>query len=150
MAKLDLNRVREAYRVIYDELRTSVMIEFNEGRLKASEYSQVLISILGTAMQLAFKVPMEDYNICLTQAQIDNTLRDTAMKDDQVLTNLMQVQMDAWSEAFKSGMLQGIPDIINSDELSVLYTTIKERLEKGNWRSDCGINPVELSDGNNC
>jgi len=150
MASVDLNRIRESFRVIYDELRTKTLVEFNEGRLKASEYSVVLAQNLNTAMQLAFKIPLEDYQICLTQAQIDETQRKTAFYDDQALSTLMQIQMNGWSEAFKSGMLQGVPDIISSDELSVLYDSAKSRVENGDWKTDCGIRNVTLENANNC
>ena len=151
MAKVDLNRVIQSYRSIYKEMRDDVLTEFNEGRIKASEYSRVLESLMSTAMQLAFKVPLEDYQICLTQAQIENTKRLTYKVDDDEMNQLLATQLQGWATAYKSGMLESIPDIVKNDEMSMLYTTIKEHLKKAEWKKDsCGIEPVQLSDANNC
>ena len=151
MANFDIGRALEAYNAFFAQMRSDAVKEFNEGRLKASDYSKVLEAMMSTSLQLAVQVPINDYNICKIAAETQNVKRNTNLVDEQVASNLLSIQLQGWATAYKSGMLEGIPSIISSDEASMIYDTIKKHLANATWSGDtCGIKEVGFSKEQKC
>ena len=64
----------------------------------------------------------------LTQAQTDVAIRQKQSYDDSIRLKLFKAQMDTWGIMFSSGMLEDKPSVIKNDEVSSLYTDIKNHI----------------------
>jgi len=122
--------------------------QFNMNRIKGAEYANVYSNLMSAILQLAFQSPKQDHEICLIDAKRENTIRNTAKMDDDVLAKLLDTQYKGWAEAFKSGLLEDIPDILKNDEISELYHSERDRITHSEWRNNnhCGL---DNTDGGN-
>jgi hypothetical protein len=156
----DINQFNSVYDSITSKIKTDLDEQFNLGRLKGSDYANVYAQLMQTALQLAFKAPLEDEqkqsiakdidvknqqiksminddNLKQQQVEKDNAVKDEQIKlyrrqtqgfDDNLKQKMLEIQLNAWSMMFSSGLLDSKPSIITNDEVSTLYSNLKTEL----------------------
>jgi len=145
----DMSEVQSAYKSLTGLVKIDLEVEFSSRRIKGTEYADVYNSLMGTALQLAMSAPekgtaaelaakdlllkdkeleLGEKKLELMQAQIDLeteklklTERQIQGFDDNINQKLVELQMNAWSVMYSSGLLTEKPDVISSDALSELY-----------------------------
>ena len=107
----------------------NLKIQYDEGRIKATDYAQAYIGGLQTCITESMKYIMQKDNLIkdeeLKQANIDLLNRQKEGFDDNKYQKLFEAQMNAWALMFSSGLLETKPSIINNDSASALYNTLK-------------------------
>ena len=112
-------------RIVNENLK----IQYDEGRIKATDYAQAYIGGLQTCLTESMKYIMQKDNLIkdedLKQANIDLLNRQKEGFDDNKYQKLFEAQMNAWALMFSSGLLTTQPQIISNDSASSLYNTLK-------------------------
>lgn len=112
-------------RIVNENLK----IQYDEGRIKATDYAQAYIGGLQTCITEAMKYIMQKDNLIkdeeLKQANIDLLNRQKEGFDDNKHQKLFEAQMNAWALMFSSGLLTTKPEIISNDSASSLYNVLK-------------------------
>lgn len=110
-------------------LKTHIKEEWDEGRLKGSDYSTVYLGSMQTAIAQAIMFVLEKDSKAkqaeMTQAQIELYNRQREGFDDNKYQKLLETQMNSWALMFSSGLLTEKPSIITSDQASTLYNHLK-------------------------
>ena len=111
-------------RIVNENLK----IQYDAGRIKATDYAQAYIGGLQTCLIESMKYIMQKDNLIkdeeLKQANIDLLNRQKEGFDDNKHQKLFEAQMNAWALMFSSGILTTKPRIINDDKVSALYDTL--------------------------
>ncbi len=114
-------------RIVNENLK----IQYDEGRIKATDYAQAYIGGLQTCLTESMKYIMQKDNLIkdedLKQANIDLLNRQKEGFDDNKHQKLFEAQMNAWALMFSSGLLTTKPQIISNDSASALYNTLKPK-----------------------
>ena len=114
-------------RIVNENLK----IQYDEGRIKATDYAQAYIGGLQTCLTESMKYIMQKDNLIkdedLKQANIDLLNRQKEGFDDNKNQKLFEAQMNAWALMFSSGLLTTKPEIISNDSASALYNTLKPK-----------------------
>ena len=114
-------------RIVNENLK----IQYDEGRIKATDYAQAYIGGLQTCLTESMKYIMQKDNLIkdeeLKQANIDLLNRQKEGFDDNKHQKLFEAQMNAWALMFSSGLLTTQPSIISNDSASALYNTLKPK-----------------------
>ena len=114
-------------RIVNENLK----IQYDAGRIKATDYAQAYIGGLQTCLTESMKYIMQKDNLIkdedLKQANIDLLNRQREGFDDNKYQKLFEAQMNAWALMFSSGLLESKPEIINNDSASSLYNTLKPK-----------------------
>ena len=118
---------------VFDQLMRSVKAhvkeEWDEGRIKGSDYSTVYLGSMQTAIAQAIAFVLEKDNKSkqaeMTEAQIALYDRQRQGFDDNKYQKLLETQMNSWALMFSSGLLTEKPSIITSDQVSILYNHLK-------------------------
>ena len=114
-------------RMVNDNLK----IQYDEGRIKATDYAQAYIGGLQTCLTESMKYIMQKDNLIkdedLKQANIDLLNRQKDGFDDNKHQKLFEAQMNAWALMFSSGLLTTQPSIISNDSASSLYNVLKPK-----------------------
>lgn len=109
----------------------NLKIQYDEGRIKATDYAQAYIGGLQTCVTESMKYIMQKDNLIkdedLKQANIDLLNRQKQGFDDNKHQKLFEAQMNAWALMFSSGLLTTQPSIISNDSASSLYNTLKPK-----------------------
>ena len=112
-------------RIVNENLK----IQYDEGRIKATDYAQAYIGGLQTCLTESMKYIMQKDNLIkdedLKQANIDLLNRQKEGFDDNKHQKLFEAQMNAWALMFSSGLLTTQPLIIRDDAVTDLYNTLK-------------------------
>ena len=112
-------------RIVNDNLK----IQYDEGRIKATDYAQAYIGGLQTCITESMKYIMQKDNLIkdeeLKQANIELLNRQKEGFDDNKYQKLFEAQMNAWALMFSSGLLTTKPQIISNDSASALYNALK-------------------------
>ena len=112
-------------RIVNENLK----IQYDEGRIKATDYAQAYIGGLQTCLTESMKYIMQKDNLIkdedLKQANIDLLNRQKEGFDDNKYQKLFEAQMNAWALRFSSGLLTTKPEIISNDSASALYNALK-------------------------
>ena len=112
-------------RIVNENLK----IQYDAGRIKATDYAQAYIGGLQTCITESMKYIMQKDNLIkdedLKQANIDLLNRQKEGFDDNKHQKLFEAQMNAWALMFSSGLLTTKPSIISNDSASALYNTLK-------------------------
>jgi len=152
----DISLVNSTYDDLANKVKSDLDEQFNRGRIKGTDYANVYAHLMNTILQLSFQTPsqnadielrnaqtkdqLEDVNLkkeqeklyqkqeALTQAQTDVAIRQKQSYDDSIRLKLFKAQMDTWGIMFSSGMLSDKPSVIKNDEVSSLYTDIKNHI----------------------
>lgn len=152
----DISLVKSTYDDLASKVKSDLDEQFNRGRIKGTDYANVYANLMNTILQLSFQTPsqnadielrnaqtqdqLEDINLkkeqeklyqkqeALTQAQTDVAIRQKQSYDDSIRLKLFKAQMDTWGIMFSSGMLSDKPSVIKNDEVSSLYTDIKNSI----------------------
>ena len=107
----------------------NLKIQYDEGRIKATDYAQAYIGGLQTCLTESMKYILQKDNLIkdedLKQANIDLLNRQKEGFDDNKHQKLFEAQMNAWALMFSSGLLTTKPQIISNDSASSLYNTLK-------------------------
>ena len=136
--------------VLVHMVNENLKIQYDEGRIKATDYAGAYIEGLQTCIVESMKYIMQKDNVNkdteLKQANIgvltkqaENLTKDIAVKqanielldrqregfDDNKHQKLFEAQMNAWALMFSSGLLTTKPEIISNDSASALYNTLK-------------------------
>ena len=126
-----MDEVKTAYGDLTKLLKDDLQIEFEARRIKGTEYADVYEKLMGTALQLAFSAPEKAKALAIAEAQLKNeeeklklTSRQIQGSDDNINMKLTEMQMNAWSVMFSSGLLEDKPAIVEDDELSSLYADL--------------------------
>lgn len=117
----DLTQVTNAYDILTAKVKADLDEQFNLGRLKGNDYANAYTQLMSQVLQLSFQTPLNDAQVQLYERQKQGF-------DDNFKFKAFDSQMNAWSVMFSSGMLTDKPTIISNDELSTLYTNIKNTL----------------------
>jgi len=117
----DLEQVKTAYDELTAKVKADLDEQYSLGRLKGSDYANAYTQLMSQVLQLSFQTPLND-------AQVQLYDRQKQGFDDNFKFKAFDSQMNAWSVMFSSGMLTDKPTIISNDELSTLYTNIKNTL----------------------
>lgn len=117
--------------VLVRMVNENLKIQYDEGRIKATDYAQAYIGGLQTCVTESMKYIMQKDNLIkdedLKQANIDLLNRQKEGFDDNKHQKLFEAQMNAWALMFSSGLLTTKPEIINNDSASSLYNTLKPK-----------------------
>ena len=117
--------------VLVHIVNENLKIQFDEGRIKATDYAQAYIGGLQTCLTESMKYIMQKDNLIkdedLKQANIDLLNRQKEGFDDNKYQKLFEAQMNAWALMFSSGLLTTKPSIISNDSASSLYNTLKPK-----------------------
>ena len=109
----------------------NLKIQYDEGRIKATDYAQAYIGGLQTCLTESMKYILQKDNLIkdedLKQANIDLLNRQKEGFDDNKHQKLFEAQMNAWALMFSSGLLTTKPSIISNDSASSLYNTLKPK-----------------------
>ena len=109
----------------------NLKIQYDEGRIKATDYAQAYIGGLQTCVTESMKYILQKDNLikdeALKQANIDLLNRQKEGFDDNKHQKLFEAQMNAWALMFSSGLLTTKPEIISNDSASALYNTLKPK-----------------------
>ena len=109
----------------------NLKIQYDEGRIKATDYAQAYIGGLQTCLTESMKYIMQKDNLIkdedLKQANIDLLNRQKEGFDDNKHQKLFEAQMNAWALMFSSGILTTKPNIIRDDAVSTLYDALKPK-----------------------
>jgi len=116
----DNEKIIETYDVLTSRIKKDLDEQFKLGRIKGSDYANAYVQLMNTALQLAFKTPLESKQIELYDRQIKGF-------DDNIKIKLFQAQINAWGSMVASGMLEAKPAIINDDEVSKLYNELLDK-----------------------
>ena len=112
-------------RIVNENLK----IQYDAGRIKATDYALAYIGGLQTCVTESMKYIMQKDNLIkdeeLKQANIDLLNRQKEGFDDNKHQKLFEAQMNAWALMFSSGLLTDKPTIISNDSASALYNTLK-------------------------
>ena len=115
--------------VLVRMVNENLKIQYDEGRIKATDYAQAYIGGLQTCLTESMKYIMQKDNLikdeALKQANIDLLNRQKEGFDDNKHQKLFEAQMNAWALMFSSGLLTTKPSIISNDSASSLYNTLK-------------------------
>ena len=107
----------------------NLKIQYDEGRIKATDYAQAYIGGLQTCITESMKYVLQKSNLNkdeeLKQANIELLNRQKEGFDDNKYQKLFEAQMNAWALMFSSGLLTTKPSIISNDSASALYNTLK-------------------------
>ena len=109
----------------------NLKIQYDAGRIKATDYAQAYIGGLQTCVTESMKYILQKGNLNkdeeLKQANIDLLNRQKEGFDDNKHQKLFEAQMNAWALMFSSGLLTTKPAIISNDSASALYNTLKPK-----------------------
>ena len=115
--------------VLVRMVNENLKIQYDEGRIKATDYAQAYIGGLQTCLTESMKYIMQKDNLIkdeeLKQANIDLLDRQREGFDDNKYQKLFEAQMNAWALAFSSGLLTTKPDIISNQSATALYDALK-------------------------
>ena len=115
--------------VLVHMVNENLKIQYDAGRIKATDYAQAYIGGLQTCITESMKYIMQKDNLIkdeeLKQANIDLLNRQKEGFDDNKYQKLFEAQMNAWALMFSSGLLTTQPSIISNDSASALYNTLK-------------------------
>lgn len=115
--------------VLVHVVNENLKIQYDAGRIKATDYAQAYIGGLQTCVTEAMKYILQKDNLIkdeeLKQANIDLLNRQKEGFDDNKYQKLFEAQMNAWALMFSSGLLTDKPTIISNDSASTLYNTLK-------------------------
>ena len=115
--------------VLVRMVNENLKIQYDEGRIKATDYAQAYIGGLQTCVTESMKYIMQKDNLIkdedLKQANIDLLNRQKEGFDDNKHQKLFEAQMNAWALMFSSGLLTTKPQIISNDSASALYNALK-------------------------
>ena len=117
--------------VLVRMVNENLKIQYDEGRIKATDYAQAYIGGLQTCVTESMKYIMQKDNLIkdedLKQANIELLNRQKEGFDDNKYQKLFEAQMNAWALMFSSGLLTDKPTIISNDSASSLYNTLKPK-----------------------
>ena len=117
--------------VLVHMVNENLKIQYDAGRIKATDYAQAYIGGLQTCITESMKYIMQKDNLIkdeqLKQANIDLLNRQKEGFDDNKYQKLFEAQMNAWALMFSSGLLTTQPSIISNDSASALYNTLKPK-----------------------
>ena len=117
--------------VLVHMVNENLKIQYDAGRIKATDYAQAYIAGLQTCITESMKYIMQKDNLIkdeeLKQANIDLLNRQKEGFDDNKYQKLFEAQMNAWALMFSSGLLTTQPSIISNDSASSLYNTLKPK-----------------------
>ena len=117
--------------VLVHVVNENLKIQYDAGRIKATDYAQAYIGGLQTCITESMKYIMQKDNLIkdeeLKQANIDLLNRQKEGFDDNKYQKLFEAQMNAWALMFSSGLLETKPSIISNDSASSLYNTLKPK-----------------------
>lgn len=117
--------------VLVHIVNENLKIQYDEGRIKATDYAQAYIGGLQTCITESMKYIMQKDNLIkdeeLKQANIELLNRQKEGFDDNKYQKLFEAQMNAWALMFSSGLLETKPSIISNDSASSLYNTLKPK-----------------------
>ena len=117
--------------VLVHMVNENLKIQYDEGRIKATDYAQAYIGGLQTCITESMKYIMQKDNLIkdeeLKQANIELLNRQKEGFDDNKYQKLFEAQMNAWALMFSSGLLTTKPSIISNDSASSLYNTLKPK-----------------------
>ena len=117
--------------VLVHIVNENLKIQYDAGRIKATDYAQAYIGGLQTCVTESMKYIMQKDNLIkdedLKQANIDLLNRQKEGFDDNKYQKLFEAQMNAWALMFSSGLLTTQPSIISNDSASSLYNTLKPK-----------------------
>ena len=112
----------------------NLKIQYDEGRIKATDYAQAYIGGLQTCLTESMKYILQKDNLIkdedLKQANIDLLNRQKEGFDDNKHQKLFEAQMNAWALMFSSGILADKPKIIKDDAVTELYSTLTNYIPK--------------------
>ena len=115
--------------VLVRMVNENLKIQYDAGRIKATDYAQAYIGGLQTCITESMKYILQKDNLIkdeeLKQANIDLLNRQKEGFDDNKYQKLFEAQMNAWALMFSSGLLTTKPSIISNDSASALYNTLK-------------------------
>ena len=117
----DIAQVESIYDSLTAKVKADLNEQFNQGRIKGSDYANVYAQLMGQCLQLAFQAPLNEKQALLYERQKQGF-------DDNLKQKMLEIQLNAWSMMFSSGMLSEKPSIITNDEASVLYNNLKAQL----------------------
>ena len=117
--------------VLVRMVNENLKIQYDEGRIKATDYAQAYIGGLQTCITESMKYILQKDNLIkdeeLKQANIELLNRQREGFDDNKYQKLFEAQMNAWALMFSSGLLTTKPEIISNDSASSLYNTLKPK-----------------------
>ena len=117
--------------VLVRMVNENLKIQYDEGRIKATDYAEAYIAGLQTCITEAMKFIMQKDNLIkdedLKQANIELLNRQKEGFDDNKHQKLFEAQMNAWALMFSSGLLTTKPQIISNDSASALYNALKPK-----------------------
>ena len=117
--------------VLVHVVNENLKIQYDAGRIKATDYAQAYIGGLQTCITESMKYILQKDNLIkdeeLKQANIELLNRQKQGFDDNKYQKLFEAQMNAWALMFSSGLLTTKAQIISNDSASALYNALKPK-----------------------
>lgn len=116
--------------------------QYSQGRITGQEYSSLVASLTNTALQLSLEYLKNLSTLEITKektsAEIDKTeeeknfaIRQRMGFNDQIYFKLFEIQANAFSVLFSSGLLNEVDTgPFKASAISTIYTDLKTRVEK--------------------
>ena len=152
----DIQQVMDLWEQLAEKVKEELDDRFDKGFLKGTEYTEAFIKLMSQAMQLSFDGPLKqaqveaegdkaalieaqirklekeielaEKELELKDKQIEMTERQIEGFDDNKEQKMLEAQLNAWAMMFSSGLLEDMPAIINSDEVTKLYCKMAQEL----------------------
>ena len=145
----------------YDELsakvRADLMVEYNEQRLRGSDFAKVYAQLMGEAMQLAMQLPLQEKELQIKEKELE--IKEEQKKlvcEQQKLTNrqrinyddvkqfkLLEAQANMWALIINGGMYYDddgntiVPDMIATKKIDSLYDVIRNGIDNPPQYESC-------------
>jgi hypothetical protein len=145
---LDIDQVKELYDTLAEKIYNDMDKQYKEGKINGATYAdtwaKLMSSVISGSMNTIAQIQMKETAMdrCVKQEQcnqskkqqelldkqIEQTERQTKGFDDNKEQKMLEAQLNAWAMMFSSGLLEDMPDIINSDEVTKLYCKMADEL----------------------
>ena len=130
---MEVADIEQVYDLLTSKVKTDLNEQFQNGRLKGTDYATAFTSLTNTIISVCVQAPKLDADKAVSEstkevndAHAAMLRRQTEGFDDNVNMELFKAQMSSWGMMFSSGMMEAKPDIIENDEVTSLYQSMKK------------------------
>jgi len=145
---LDVSQVEELYDRLSAKIYADMDKQYKEGKINGATYADTWAKLMATvvsgSMSTIAQIQMKETAMdrCVKQEQCNQSKKQQELLDEQIAMTkrqtegfddnkeqkMLEAQLNAWAMMFSSGLLEDMPDIINSDEVTKLYCKMADEL----------------------
>lgn len=159
-----IDDVKTAYDELSAKVRADLMVEYEEQRLRGSDFAKVYSQLMSGVMQLAMQMPIQEQELLIKQKELEIKQKELELKEEQKklvceqekLTNrqrinyddvkqfkLLEAQANMWALIINGGMYYDddgntiVPDMIATKKIDDLYDLIKQTVDNPPQYDSC-------------